>query len=152
MSGLLRRSLPWAARRAPLALLVLGLALLVSQVGAQLPPAKKGEPALPYADPPFRGKVGETFKDSTPDFPQPVKAPKGAPNVLIVLLDDVGFGHASTFGGAAETPTLDRLAKGGLRYNCFHTTALCSPTRAALLAGRNHHTCGTGVIIEMGSG
>lgn len=108
--------------------------------------------ALPRPDPAFRGKIGETIKDSTPDYPAPIKAPKGAPNVLIILLDDVGFGQTSTFGGPVPTPTLDRLASGGLRYNTFHTTALCSPTRAALLTGRNHHSAGSGVIIETGTG
>ena len=72
--------------------------------------------------------------------------------MLLILLDDVGFGMCSTFGGPVETPHLDKLAKNGLTYNRFHTTALCSPTRAALLAGRNHHSVGTGVIIEMGTG
>src|SRR5207248_5889781 len=91
-------------------------------------------------------------RDSTPSYPQPLKAPKGAPNVLVILLDDVGFGHTSTFGGPVPTPTLDRLAKNELMYNTFHTTALCSPTRAALLTGRNHHSAGTGVIIELGTG
>jgi arylsulfatase len=81
-----------------------------------------------------------------------VTAAKGSPNVLIILLDDVGFGMTGTFGGPVPTPNLDRLANNGLKYNRFHTTALCSPTRAALLAGRNHHSCGTGVIIEMGTG
>ena len=81
-----------------------------------------------------------------------MKAPKGSPNVLLILLDDVGFGMCSTFGGPVTTPNLDKLARNGLKYTRFHTTALCSPTRAALLAGRNHHTCGTGVIIEMGTG
>ena len=107
---------------------------------------------LPKPEPAFQGKIGETYKDSTPDYPQPVKAPRGAPNILLVLLDDVGFGMCSTFGGPVPTPHLDKLAKNGLIYNQFHTTALCSPTRAALLTGRNHHSCGTGVIIEMGTG
>jgi arylsulfatase A-like enzyme len=107
---------------------------------------------LPKADPDFKGKIGETYKDSTPSYPLPVKAPKGSPNVLLILLDDVGFGMCSTFGGPVTTPNLDKLARNGLKYTRFHTTALCSPTRAALLAGRNHHTCGTGVIIEMGTG
>lgn len=107
---------------------------------------------LPKPDPAFRGKIGETFADSTPDYPLPVKAPPGAPNVLIVLLDDVGFGMCSTFGGPVPTPHLDKLAGNGLIYNRFHTTALCSPTRGALLTGRNHHSCATGVIIEMGTG
>ena len=92
------------------------------------------------------------MKDSRPDFPQPLQAPRGAPNVLVVLLDDVGFGATSTFGGPAPTPTLDRLAQDGLRYNQFHTTALCSPTRAALLTGRNHHSAHTGVVMEVATG
>ena len=81
-----------------------------------------------------------------------VKAPAGAPNVVIVLIDDLGFGVPSTFGGPVATPALDRLAEGGLRYNNFHTTALCSPTRAALKAGRNHHTVNMGYITEMATG
>jgi len=81
-----------------------------------------------------------------------VTAPKDAPNVIIVLIDDLGFGATSTFGGPIATPTLDRLAKGGLRYNNFHTTALCSPTRTALKAGRNHHTCNMGFITELATG
>ncbi len=107
---------------------------------------------LPQPDPKFNGKIGETLDDSSASFPQPVKAPDGAPNVLIILLDDVGFGMAGTFGGPVPTPNLDKLAADGISYTRFHTTALCSPTRAALLAGRNHHSCGTGVIIEMGTG
>jgi arylsulfatase len=107
---------------------------------------------LPRPDPAFKGRIGESFNDSIPDYPQPVKAPKGAPNVLVILLDDVGFGMCSTFGGPVPTPHMDRLANNGLKYNRFHTTALCSPTRAALLTGRNHHSAATGVIIEMGTG
>lgn len=107
---------------------------------------------LPKPDPEFKGRIGETYRDSTPSYPLPVRAEKGAPNVLLILLDDVGFGMCSTFGGPVPTPHMDQLAKNGLKYTRFHTTALCSPTRAALLAGRNHHSCGTGVIIEMGTG
>ncbi len=107
---------------------------------------------LPKPDPKFKGKIRATYKDSKPDFPQSVQAPKGAPNVLLILLDDVGFGMCSTFGGPVPTPHMDKLAKNGLAYTRFHTTALCSPTRAALLTGRNHHSCGTGVIIELGTG
>ena len=81
-----------------------------------------------------------------------VKAPEGAPNVVIILIDDLGFGGTSTFGGPIATPTLDRLAEGGLRYSNFHTTALCSPTRAALKSGRNHHTVNMGFITEMATG
>ena len=107
---------------------------------------------LPKPDPKFKGKIGETYKDSTPDYPMPVTAPKGSPNILLILLDDVGFGMSSTFGGPVPTPNIDMLANNGLKFTRFHTTALCSPTRAALLAGRNHHSAGTGVIIEMGTG
>lgn len=112
----------------------------------------RGGAQLPQPDPEFNGKIGETYKESTPSFPMPVKAAKGSPNVLLILLDDVGFGMSSTFGGPVPTPHLDKLANNGLKYNRFHTTALCSPTRGALLAGRNHHSIATGVIIEMGTG
>jgi arylsulfatase A-like enzyme len=107
---------------------------------------------LPRPDPAFKGKISETYQKSTPNYPDPIWAPKDAPNVLLILLDDVGFGMASSFGGPVPTPNLDKLAKNGIAYNRFHTTALCSPTRAALLTGRNHHSVGTGVIIEMGTG
>jgi arylsulfatase A-like enzyme len=90
-------------------------------------------------------------KDPDAKFPpiEPLRPPKGAPNVLIVLIDDVGFGASSAFGGPCRTPAFERLAADGLRYNRFHTTALCSPTRAALLTGRNHHTVGMGSITEL---
>ncbi len=89
-------------------------------------------------------------KEAPPHFE--VKAPKGAPNVVIVLIDDVGFGATTTFGGPIRTPTFDKLATEGLRYNNFHTTALCSPTRNALKTGRNHHTANTGSIMESSTG
>ncbi len=108
--------------------------------------------SLPIPDPEFKGQIGQTIETSKADYPQPVKAPNGAPNVLVILLDDVGFGMVSTFGGPVPTPKLDKLAREGLSYTRFHTTALCSPTRAALLTGRNHHSVGTGVIIETGTG
>jgi arylsulfatase len=122
--------------------------------GKEAAPAPKLQPIdlLPRPEAPFRGQVGRTVFESTPDFPKEVQAPKGAPNVLIILTDDVGFGASSTFGGPIDTPTFEKLAKRGLRYNRFHTTALCSPTRAALLTGRNHHTCSTGVIMEQATG
>ncbi len=107
---------------------------------------------LPRPEQPFRGQIGRTPANSKPDFPKPIEAPRGAPNVVLILTDDVGFGAASTFGGPIPTPTFDQIAQNGLRYNQFHTTALCSPTRAALLTGRNHHTAATGVIMEMGTG
>ena len=109
---------------------------------------------LPAPDPGFKGKIGKTYHDSQADktmFNSPT-APKGAPNILLVMIDDAGFGATSTFGGPCNTPVLDTLAKNGLRYNSFHTTALCSPTRAALLTGHNHHSAATGVIMEMGTG
>ncbi len=98
------------------------------------------------------GKVGLTYKTSTPYQVYPTRPPAGAPNVVIVMLDDVGFGAASTFGGLIDTPSLDKLAAEGLRYNCFNTTSLCSPSRAVLLTGRNHHKVGTGAIIELATG
>jgi arylsulfatase len=107
---------------------------------------------LPIPPAPFKGKIERTAKDSTPDFPKQVEAPEGAPNVLLILTDDVGFGASSTFGGPIQTPTLQRLADSGLRYNMFHTTALCSPTRAALITGRNHHSVASGVITEFATG
>jgi arylsulfatase len=107
---------------------------------------------LPKPEPPFQGKIGRTVKDSTPDFPKGVEAPKGAPNVLLILMDDVGFGASSTFGGPIQTPSLQRIADSGLRFNMFHTTALCSPTRAALITGRNHHSVASGVITEFATG
>src|SRR5262245_18769287 len=101
---------------------------------------------LPRPDFHFQGNVGRTYQDSDPpQFPQPVQAPKGAPNVLLILIDDAGFGQFSTFGGSVPSPTMDKLAAEGLRYNRFHTTALCSPTRAALITGRNHHSVASGV-------
>jgi arylsulfatase A-like enzyme len=107
---------------------------------------------LPRPEQPFKGHIGRTVKDSIKDFPEETKAPKGAPNVLVILTDDVGFGASSTFGGPVPTPTMDRLARNGLRYTQFNTCALCSPTRSALLSGRNHHTNATGVIMEAGTG
>src|SRR5262245_49605766 len=90
--------------------------------------------ALPRPDFHFPGNVGRTILDSDkPMFPQPVQPPKGAPNVVLILLDDTGFGQYETFGGGIRSPTIKKLADEGLRYNRFHTTALCSPTRAALI-------------------
>ncbi|SAL02867.1 arylsulfatase [Caballeronia calidae] len=108
--------------------------------------------SLPLPEEPFDGKVGKTWADSKQSFPQPVKPPAGAPNVVLILLDDVGFGHPSTFGGPVAMPTLDRLATRGLRYNRFHTTAMCTPTRAALLTGRNHHSVANGAITNLATG
>jgi arylsulfatase len=106
---------------------------------------------LPPPEAPFDGVIGRTYKDSVPSKIPVVKAPAGAPNVLVILIDDCGFGQWGTFGGQIPTPNLDRLARNGLKYTRFHTTALCSPTRAALLTGRNHHSCATGNITEVGT-
>jgi arylsulfatase A-like enzyme len=115
-------------------------------------PPTGGSAVLPVPQPQFGGVIGPKASESTPDFPKAVTAPKGAPNVLLIMTDDTGFGAASTFGGPIPTPTLDRLATTGLRYNEFHTTALCSPTRAALLTGRNHQSVGMGNITEFATG
>jgi arylsulfatase A-like enzyme len=108
---------------------------------------------LPRPDFRFPGEVGRTYLESSAaQFPKPVQAPKGAPNIVLILLDDAGFGQFSTFGGGVPSPTMDRLAAEGLRFNRFHTTALCSPTRAALITGRNHHSVTFGTISEVASG
>jgi arylsulfatase A-like enzyme len=111
-----------------------------------------GSAILPTPDPQFRGIIGHKASESKPDFPQAITAPKGAPNILLILTDDTGFGASSTFGGPIPTPSLDRVYQRGLCYNQFHTTALCSPTRAALLTGRNHHSVGFGNISEFATG
>jgi arylsulfatase A-like enzyme len=106
---------------------------------------------LPIPDIPHVGLTTYDAKDPDTEYPpiEPLRPPKGAPNVLIVLLDDVGFGASSAFGGPIHTPTAERLAASGLKYNRFHTTALCSPSRQALLTGRNHHSAGMGCITEL---
>jgi arylsulfatase A-like enzyme len=106
---------------------------------------------LPIPDRPFSGVITYDAKDPATSFPpiEPLRPPDGAPNVLVVLIDDVGFAASSAFGGPISTPTAERLAANGLKYNRFHTTALCSPTRQALLTGRNHHAVGMGGITEI---
>jgi len=106
---------------------------------------------LPIPDRPYTGLITYDAKDPDTSFPsiEPLRPPEGAPNVLVILLDDVGFGASSAFGGPCSTPTAERLAASGLKYNRFHTTALCSPTRQALLTGRNHHAVGMGGITEL---
>ena len=138
------RSTRIASRRFRLGGALLTLALATASALAQ--------DVLPRPAEPFAGKIGTTYADSTAAFPAPVTAPAGAPNVVLVLTDDVGFGAASTFGGAIPTPHLDQLADEGLRFNRFHTTAMCSPTRAALLTGRNHHAVGNGIVANLTTG
>src|SRR5262245_21787026 len=123
---------------------------------AQDKPAQKapmgGSPVLPAPDEPFAGVIGRKASESKSAFPSDVAAPKGAPNFLLIMTDDTGFGATSTVGGPIPTPNVDLVAKSGLKYNHSHTTALCSPTRAALLTGRNHHTCGMASITEFATG
>ena len=107
---------------------------------------------LPVAEPPIVSITEKDARKATPPARFEVKAPENAPNVVIVLIDDIGFGHSSAFGGPVQMPTAERLASHGLRYNRFHTTALCSPTRTALLTGRNHHINNAGAIMELATG
>lgn len=107
---------------------------------------------LPKPAPSFTGKTDIDVRESTPAWPDPVKALAGAPNIVLILVDDVGFSTTSTFGGPVSTPNYDRLAANGLRYNAFHVNALCSPSRAALLSGRNAHRVGFGTVAELAAG
>ncbi|MCG6869666.1 MAG: sulfatase-like hydrolase/transferase, partial [Gammaproteobacteria bacterium] len=125
------------------------LALSVSQALAQDWPDRT---ALPDTLSPFEGTIGKYYTESTSDWQDPIAAPEGAPNIIVILLDDVGFGQTGTFGGTIPTPALDELAAEGLEYTRFHTTAICGPTRAALLTGRNHHVAGNGFLMEWATG
>ena len=100
----------------------------------------------------FHGHIGRTYDESEPWWPEQTRAPEDAPNVLLITLDDVGFGQLGCYGGLIDTPNIDRLAENGLRYNNFHTTALCSPTRSCLMTGRNHHSNGMAAIAEASTG
>lgn len=142
----------------------LGLLTVAAPAFAQQnapPPGTPGSPSatitipgdqLPPPPQKFGGKIDLEVSKSSPWWPSRVVPPKGAPNVLLIITDDAGYGVASTFGGVIPTPALDRIAADGLRYTNFHSTALCSPTRAALITGRNHHSVGYGVIAEQASG
>ena len=107
---------------------------------------------LPAPPPKFGGLITPDAKTSKPWWPPTVVPPKGAPNVLLIMTDDSGFGVPSTFGGVIPTPAMDRIASEGLRYNRVFSTALCSPTRAAIITGRNHHSAGFGVVTEISTG
>ena len=127
-----------------------GMGALKESLGEAMGKFSPDRTVLPIPDPNFGGAIGRTLDTSVADWtinmtPSP---PEGAPNVLLVLIDDAGFGNPSTFGGPVSTPAMTRVADQGLRYNRFHVVALCSPTRAALLTGRNHHTVGFGSIGE----
>jgi arylsulfatase len=142
----------------------LALAVLLGVAGgalAQQRAAPPGSPAatraidglqLPAPDEAFGGTIERNALQSTPFWPPRIVPPEGAPNVLLIITDDVGFGAPSTFGGVIPTPALDRIAEMGLRYTNMHSTALCSPTRAALITGRNHHSAGFGVVAEQATG
>ena len=132
-------SLPGAAQQAPPP----GSPAATTSIGGQ---------QLPPPDPPFGGVIKDDALQSKAWWAPRVVPPKGAPNVLLIMTDDSGFGVPGTFGGVIPTPALDRIAKSGLRYNNIHSTALCSPTRAALITGRNHHSTGFGVISEQSTG
>jgi arylsulfatase A-like enzyme len=107
---------------------------------------------IPNPPPAFGGEINLNAKDSKPWWPPNIVPPKGAPNILLIMTDDQGYGISGTFGGVIPTPTMDRIAKMGLRYTEFHSTALCSPSRAAIITGRNHHSVGFGVIAEQATG
>jgi arylsulfatase len=107
---------------------------------------------LPPPDPKFGGVINEKAAESQAWWAPRIVPPKGAPNVLLIMTDDVGFGAPGTFGGVIPTPALDRIANAGLRYTNFHSTSLCSPTRAAIITGRNHHVAGVGVVGEAATG
>ena len=148
---------------------ILACAMIVTAIVAVAPCAKSqvqttgtpGSPGatttingsyLPPPDPKFGGVINMSAKDSKSYWPPTVVPPKGAPNILLIMTDDQGYAVSGTFGGVIPTPVLDRVAKAGLRYTQFHTTSLCSPTRAALITGRNHHSVGFGVIAELSTG
>jgi Sulfatase len=147
-------------------LMLVGAAGLVAffvpiTVGGQESPAPPGVPtytealhskALPPPPPQFGGEIKPTAAESKPWWPPRTVEPKGVPNVLLIMLDDAGYGSESTFGGTIPTPALDRIAQAGLRYTMFHSAALCSPTRAALITGRNHHSVHFGIVAEGATG
>jgi len=127
-----------------------GLAMLIGS--APLTGQNLDRTSLPIPTPEYQGTIAPSLDNAAPYWPPLVRAPADAPNVLLVMTDDVGFGAASTFGGPVPTPNLDRLAQRGAIFNNFHTTAMCSPTRAALLTGRNHHAVGTGALTNVAMG
>ena len=116
------------------------------------PPPRSTENNFRRPPPNFGGVIEERASQSKPWWPPRVVPPKGAPNVLLIMTDDQGFGAPSTFGGVIPTPTMDRIAAAGLRYTNFHSTSLCSPSRAAIITGRNHHSVGFGVVGEIATG
>ena len=146
------------------ALTLSGLSLIVlatSPLMAQQITGTPGSPSapttidgnyIPNPPPAFGGEINLNAKDSKTWWPPNIVPPKGAPNILLIMTDDQGYGISGTFGGVIPTPTMDRIAKMGLRYTEFHSTSLCSPSRAAIITGRNHHSVGFGVIAEQATG
>lgn len=126
-------------------------AALLSLIAA-MPGAAQDRTVLPIAPQPFNGTIRENILDSSVKPATPLRAPQGAPNIFLFMSDDVGFAASSTFGGPVPTPNLERLAQRGQRYNRFHTTGICSPSRAALLTGRNHHNAGVGFLSDQPTG
>ena len=126
-----------------------GLAISMTLAGTAGAQTKLDRTKLPIAEPDYPHSTVLDARDATPPPRFEIKAPEGAPNVIIVLIDDMGFGMPSSFGGPVHMPSAEALAAQGLRYNQFHTTALCSPTRTALLSGRNHHMNNMGGITEI---
>jgi hypothetical protein len=156
----LSKESPLSRRLSESRIIVWGIALWCAALtcAAQQTPGALGSPGgtitidgkqLPPPPTQFGGVINKSAADSKPWWPPRVVPPKGAPNVLLIMTDDQGYGVSGTFGGVIPTPALDRIAKAGLRYTQFHSTALCSPTRAALITGRNHHSVGFGVIGEL---
>jgi len=144
--------------------LALSVLLLLTACSDQAPPRQVGAISAPDGSdvegvtpaphqPPFGGVIGNTISESVADWPDLARAPEGAPNILLIMLDDVGFAQLGSYGAhRIQTPNIDRLAQAGLRFNNFHATPLCSPTRAAILTGRNHHSVAMGTIAELSTG
>src|SRR6201995_2149680 len=150
-----------ALQTSSLVILFLGFAALSGPTRAQMVTGVLGTPAatttidgkqIPPPPAAFGGEIKEKASESKPWWAPRVVPPKGAPNVLLIMPDDAGFGAPGPFGGVVPTPALDRIAAQGLRYTNFHSTALCSPTRAAIITGRNHHSVGNGVVGEISTG
>ena len=130
-----------------------GLALMMGCEGSAIAQGDALDRTSLPIQPPVAAPITELdARNVTAPPPFNSTPPEGAPNVVIVLIDDIGFGATEPFGGAIETPTFSQLAENGLRFNQFHTTALCSPTRASLLAGRNHHVVNVGSVMEIATG
>ena len=139
-------------KRKPRAIAIVAVVASLLAAGLAGAPAAAQQVTGVVGSPKFGGVIKESAKDSKPWWPPRVVPPKGAPNVLLIMTDDQGYGVPGTFGGVIPTPALDRIAAAGLRYTEFNSTALCSPTRAALITGRNHHEVGFGVIAELSTG